>query len=137
MISVGRSIIAVQLTYYLLSICGILLLLPFALGCLCLSLCCSWLNLCLGSFVPFNAFQGGCGAGFMPIYWTSRAVIHVLVLMVETTAFTTRKAVYYTVGTRVSCSAGISTVHAKRTISTAIFVNVANRVCPMMLLLPL
>lgn len=38
----------------------------------------------------------------MPIYWTSRAVIHVLVLMVETTAFTTRKAVYYTVGTRVS-----------------------------------
>ena len=42
----------------------------------------------------------------MPIYWTSRAVIHVLVLMVETTAFTTRKAVYYTVGTRVSCSKG-------------------------------
>lgn len=42
------------------------------------------------------------GAGVMPIYWTSRAVIHVLVLTVETTAFTTRKAVYYTVGTRVS-----------------------------------
>lgn len=41
-------------------------------------------------------------AGFMPIYWFSRAVIHVLVLMVENTAFTTRKAVYYTVGTRVS-----------------------------------
>ncbi len=41
-------------------------------------------------------------AGFMPIYWFSRAVIHLLVLMVETTAFTTRKAVYYTVGTRVS-----------------------------------
>ena len=40
-------------------------------------------------------------AGFMPIFWISRAVIHVLVLMVETTAFTTRKAVYYTVGTRV------------------------------------
>ncbi len=38
----------------------------------------------------------------MPIYWFSRAVIHLLVLMVETTAFTTRKAVYYTVGTRVS-----------------------------------
>lgn len=43
----------------------------------------------------------GC-AGFMPIYWFSRALIHMLVLMVETTAFTTRKAVYYTVGTRVS-----------------------------------
>ena len=41
-------------------------------------------------------------AGFMPIYWASRAVIHLLVLTVETTAFTTRKAVYYTVGTRVS-----------------------------------
>ncbi|KAL0029403.1 hypothetical protein WJX77_004930 [Trebouxia sp. C0004] len=39
-------------------------------------------------------------SGFMPIYWFSRAVIHLLVLMVETTAFTTRKAVYYTVGTR-------------------------------------
>ncbi|KAL3160440.1 hypothetical protein ABBQ32_010760 [Trebouxia sp. C0010 RCD-2024] len=39
-------------------------------------------------------------SGVMPIYWTSRAVIHVLVLTVETTAFTTRKAVYYTVGTR-------------------------------------
>ncbi|KAL0039998.1 hypothetical protein WJX79_001782 [Trebouxia sp. C0005] len=39
-------------------------------------------------------------SGFMPIYWLSRAVIHLLVLMVETTAFTTRKAVYYTVGTR-------------------------------------
>ena len=40
--------------------------------------------------------------GFYPIYWISRAVIHLLVLMVETTAFTTKKAVYYTIGTRVS-----------------------------------
>ena len=40
--------------------------------------------------------------GFFPIYWISRAVIHLLVLMVETTAFTTKKAVYYTIGTRVS-----------------------------------
>ena len=44
------------------------------------------------------------GAGFMPIYWISKAVIHLLVLTVETTAFTTKKAVYYTVGTRVSVS---------------------------------
>eukprot|EP00891_Asterochloris_glomerata_P009429 jgi/Astpho2/9429/Aster-x0397 len=39
-------------------------------------------------------------AGFFPIYWISRVVIHLLVLMVETTAFTTKKAVYYTIGTR-------------------------------------
>ena len=57
----------------------------------------------------------------MPIYWTSRAVIHLLVLTVETTAFTTRKAVYYTVGTRVSLSAGISTVHVKCTKGSAVF----------------
>lgn len=44
-------------------------------------------------------------AGFFPIFWFSRALIHLLVITVESTAFTTKKAVYYTVGTRVSCFA--------------------------------
>ena len=53
--------------------------------------------LCLRHTVPTVCL---C-TGFFPIYWISRAVIHLLVLMVETTAFTTKKAVYYTIGTRV------------------------------------
>lgn len=40
-------------------------------------------------------------AGWLPIYWFSRALIHLLVITVESTAFTTKKGVYYTVGTRV------------------------------------
>lgn len=42
-------------------------------------------------------------AGFTPIYWLSRIMIHGLVVLVEY-AFFTSKAIYYTYGVRVRCS---------------------------------
>ena len=57
-------------------------------------------------FVPLMLSTGKklglLSAAFLPIHWVSKAIIHVLVITVESTAFTTKKAVYYTVGTRVS-----------------------------------
>ena len=90
------------------SLCRVSMLLPAAnqLGARLFSHACLWdmctQPSCTVAGPQSHSLHACLCVGFFPIYWISRAVIHLLVLMVETTAFTTKKAVYYTIGTRVS-----------------------------------
>ncbi|KAK9815600.1 hypothetical protein WJX72_006571 [[Myrmecia] bisecta] len=49
-------------------------------------------------------------AGFAPIYWISRLVVHVMQLVVESALFTTKQALYFMVGTRKPLALFIRTV---------------------------